>query len=387
MNVGEEYDKLALPMTLSSRVVGSWPSRAELEGQGGRSVLVHRLHRYLAIVSIYLMSMGVAAEVIVFFGEDMNETIECALISSAFFMALTRIITFASHQPEMLYVVETMREDWIRSTDEERAILRDKCLFAFKLAKFFAISVTITCSAFILMPMLELKFVENAKRMLPYRGYFFFNHTVPGVYEYVYLVNSMLGVLGCSTIACATSFSLITSIHGAAKFAIVQKDFERIDQVTWNNSEIVGRCVRRHQECIRFAETVENIINVLALAQFVISTGLICFAGFQMTTMLTDRARFTKYASFLNAAVTELFIFSYGGQSLKSESEEVAEGVYSSNWIGSALSSNLRLIVLRSRKPCTITAGKFYDMSFESFLKVLSSSFSYFTVLLAMEEE
>ncbi|OXU28468.1 hypothetical protein TSAR_011465 [Trichomalopsis sarcophagae] len=426
----EEYDNLALPMIISGRACGSWPMRAELEGERSLRVLLHRLHRFLAILFLYLISAGVTVEVIVFFGNDMNETIESALVSSAFYMTFARVLTFARYQPQMLYVVETMREDWLRSTSEERAILRKKCLLAFKLTKFFALSVVTTGISFVIIPLLEvlvytdnllkhtekaqLRFKEDAKKVLPYRGYFFYNYTQPEVYGYTYLANSMVGALGCTSIAYGTSFSLISTIHGAAKFAIVKRDFEKIDRTTWTDNKIVGNCVRRHQECIRFAETVEDIINILALAQFVISTGLMCFGGFQLTTMLEDRARLTKYTSFLNTAVTELFIFSFSGQSLKSEvicakkaaytlfsylrnfhtnipivmkSEDVAEFAYTSNWIGSVLSTNLRMIILRSRKPCTITAGKFYDMSLESFLKVMSSSFSYFTVLLAMRDE
>lgn len=42
---------------------------------------------------------------------------------------------------------------------------------------------------------------------------------------------------------------------------------------------------RRNQSVHRFADTLERIINLLALGQFVISTGLICFAGFQITSV------------------------------------------------------------------------------------------------------
>lgn len=47
-------------------------------------------------------------------------------------------------------------------------------------------------------------------------------------------------------------------------------------------NEIVSR---RNQSVHRFADTLERIINLLALGQFVISTGLICFAGFQITSV------------------------------------------------------------------------------------------------------
>lgn len=53
------------------------------------------------------------------------------------------------------------------------------------------------------------------------------------------------------------------------------------------------------QSVHRYADALERIINILALGQFVISTGLICFAGFQITSvrlclMLTSQGVFDK---------------------------------------------------------------------------------------------
>ena len=95
------------------------------------------------------------------------------------------------------------------------------------------------------------------------------------------------------------------------------------------------------QSVCRYADALERIINVLALGQFVLSTGLICFAGFQITSvrsldllasrgvvdkeknnhfqMIEDKGRLVKYSTFLNSAILELFIFSISGNGLMDE--------------------------------------------------------------------
>lgn len=87
--------------------------------------------------------------------------------------------------------------------------------------------------------------------MLPYRGYFFFNHTTSPLFGVIYAADAIVGCLGCSTIAGATSFSLVTTMHGAAKFVLVQKDFKSIDASGWASKNKVGSAIRQHQECIR----------------------------------------------------------------------------------------------------------------------------------------
>lgn len=156
-SAAEEYDKLVWPMMMASRVCACWPTRAEIVE---RSPL-YQLHRLVTIILIALIVIGNTSEIVVFFGEDMNETIECALVSSAFYMAFTRTLVFASHKSEMLYVVETMRDDWAKSSPEERDVLRDKCLLAFKLGKFFILSVIFAGSAFVFMPMLEVAYINH----------------------------------------------------------------------------------------------------------------------------------------------------------------------------------------------------------------------------------
>lgn len=147
----EEYDKLIWPIMTACKMFGCWPKVSR-----GSEVLLHRGHRILTIILLFILSSAGTAEAATFWGEDMNDTIECSLISSALYMATLRVILFNSHQDDMLYVVETMRQDWARSSDEQRQLLRNKCLLTFKLAKFFIISVGMTSIFFAVGPIIEV---------------------------------------------------------------------------------------------------------------------------------------------------------------------------------------------------------------------------------------
>ncbi|XP_077265638.1 putative odorant receptor 92a isoform X4 [Temnothorax americanus] len=304
----------------------------------------------------------------------------------AFFLAIIRLIVYSAHQKDMLYVVETMRKDWTCSSYEDRVILREKCLFAFRLAKTFVIMVTATVTSMACISILEVYILEK-ERVLPYRGYFFFNQTISPAFECIYIFNLIGGCFGGGTIIGATSFNLIAITHGSAKFAVLRKKLEAMDSNDPNADRAMVSCIKDHQDAITFADTIERIINILTLGQFVISTGLVCFAGFQITAMLENKGRLLIYTLFLKTAILELFMFSFSGNALIDESDAVGQSAYCSYWIGGTFSRSLQIVMMRSKVPSRITAAKFYSMSLESFSQVLSTSFSYIMVLMTMSEE
>lgn len=101
------------------------------------------------------MSIAVTADVIHNLN-DLDEATECALICTAFYLCVVRLIVYTIHQKDMLYVVSTMKADWTTSSYEDRSILAEKSLFAFRLAKYFISTVAVTIVIFMCAPILEV---------------------------------------------------------------------------------------------------------------------------------------------------------------------------------------------------------------------------------------
>ncbi|XP_039314148.1 odorant receptor 13a-like [Solenopsis invicta] len=363
---------------------------------------------------------------------DLDNLTACALMASTTYLSIIRLTVFSTHQKDMLYVVETMKKDWVCSSYEDKAFLKEKCLFAFRVAKCFLIMVTITTFFFGCSPVLEFsrncllplhkcsgrtltwrivfrwsfRFTSLSKtpaqlrtrtlrkrmhflgkeRMFPCRGYFFANQMVSPFYELLYVFNIMAAVFSSSTIMGATTFNFVAVTHGSVKFALLRRKLELINN---NDPDVDGAmvdCIKDHQDAITFADTLERIVNILTLAQFVISSGMLCFAGFQITAMVKNEERLMQYIMYLSAAILELFMFSFSGNLLIDESNAVGESAYCSCWIGSTFGRSLQIVMMRSKVPSKITAAKFYSMSLESFARVLSASFSYIMVLLSRKE-
>ncbi|EZA55754.1 hypothetical protein X777_03928, partial [Ooceraea biroi] len=335
-----------------------------------------------------LLSMSIAMTIHASYKmDDVDEMTELILSCCVCYLSLIRVVVFSIHQKEMLYVIETMRNDWIGSSYEERAILRNKCLFAYRLAKCFITMVMGIATLFALEPIFKMNFLSDVERTFPFH-YIYFNQTASPIFECLYFLDTIAGLSTVCTISSATSFNLVAVIHGSAKFAILQRRLETVNRNDPDIDRVIVNCIRRHQDAIAFADALESVLNLLALGQFVLSIGLVCFAGFQITSMLQNKVQCLKYSGFLCATILELFMFSSSGNELIIESDAVSESAYRSDWIGGTFSRSLHIMMIRSRIPSRVTVGKFCDVSLRSFTQVLSTSFSYLMVLLtAMSEE
>ncbi|XP_035728332.1 uncharacterized protein LOC118444293 [Vespa mandarinia] len=100
------------------------------------------------------------------------------------------------------------------------------------------------------------------------------------------------------------------------------------------------------------------------------------------------------FAIYFTGSLSQLLIYTWTCNDIIVQSSELSEAVYNSRWYlvpnegkGKALKYGVSMIMLRSRRPCVLTAGGFAIMSLETFTGILSTSMSYFTLLRQMSEE
>ncbi|XP_014473817.1 PREDICTED: odorant receptor 30a-like [Dinoponera quadriceps] len=150
----------------------------------------------------------------------------------------------------------------------------------------------------------------------------------------------------------------------------------------------------RHQRIIAFADSVENVFCYAGLMQFLTNTLVICFLGFLIVTSHDSNEVLMKAISYYVVVNVEAFVLCYTGEYLSSKiyretlflSKSISQSAYASLWyeLRPTESRILKLLILRSQKQPALTAGKFVDLSLESFASILKASASYMSVLRAM---
>lgn len=79
-------------------------------------------------------------------------------------------------------------------------------------------------------------------------------------------------------------------------------------------------------------------------------------------------------------------LFTYGGEFLQKESEEIFYALYTTSWftLPLALMKDLHFAMMRSSIPFRLTGGKFFYVNRETMMSILKTAASYVSVLRIM---
>ncbi|XP_045762471.1 odorant receptor 4-like [Maniola jurtina] len=145
------------------------------------------------------------------------------------------------------------------------------------------------------------------------------------------------------------------------------------------------KCVQKHQELIELVNLLEILYSKSTLFNIISGSILLCFDGF--TIMVVQKTgTMLKFASFLLMSLTQVFLLCCFGDLLMSSSVQISEAVYSCRWYDAepAIRSSVLIILIRSQKPCKVTACNFADLNLSAFTTILSRSYSCFALLKTM---
>ncbi|KAI4487090.1 hypothetical protein M0802_012044 [Mischocyttarus mexicanus] len=221
------------------------------------------------------------------------------------------------------------------------------------------------------------------------------------LYEITY-TSQLIATIVCGLLLLATDTLIATAIvHTCGHFVTLQKNLNNLNksckmayQLRYQekrSEKIIRRIkyqliknIKYHHIILRFCDIMENNFNLMLLLQTISSSLIICLVGLQVSISgLTDGTKSMKYFSYLVMALFQLLLFCFPGDQLIYQSSMVSKTVYSIKWYQTSvpIKYEICMMILRSQKPCCITAGKIYVMHLENFNAILNTSLSYFMVL------
>ncbi|XP_029663520.1 odorant receptor 22c-like [Formica exsecta] len=185
--------------------------------------------------------------------------------------------------------------------------------------------------------------------------------------------------------------SFTTVLHVSGQIDIMCQGLREISSTRKSHPSATRSLIKRHQKIISLSNNINNFFSFVALIQFVWNTIVICTIGVMIVISLgTDIEG--KFGILIQSiipyvAVTlEAFVFCFAGEYLSSKSRSIGDAAYEAIWyeLSTSECQVLLLIIVRSQKRLSITAGKVMDMTLEGFTTVMKASMSYISVLHAM---
>nr|QRF70977.1 odorant receptor [Semiothisa cinerearia] len=213
------------------------------------------------------------------------------------------------------------------------------------------------------------------------------------IWPIVYIYQIWSEIVTTVYIGTADFFFFTCCTYINIQFRLLREDFEELfpstNEIVVENKEFQKRLrelIKWHQELIEAANILEIIYSKSTLLNFMSSSMIICLAGFNLAVLVSDLTFIVKFLCFLCMGLVQIFFLCFFADILTTSSMGVSDAVYNSLWYNAEakIGKDLLLILARAQRPCKITACGFADVNLKSFMRVLSTSYSYFALLQTM---
>ncbi|XP_032680069.1 odorant receptor 13a-like [Odontomachus brunneus] len=209
-------------------------------------------------------------------------------------------------------------------------------------------------------------------------------HILLFLWQSVVLFSISTGNLG------GDSLFLAITLHVCGQMEILKVEFANFGVKSLNPKEDFSKMVTRHQHLLIQALLLCDTISSVLVLQLLISSLLICIIGFQLIVAVKvgDTIMIAKTAWVQLTLLSQIFAYSYVGDYMKSQIEEIANAIFSSNWycFSFKMMRNVVFVIARSQDPVQLMAAKFIVINMETFMSIIKTSLSYLSVLRVMVE-
>ncbi|XP_071642098.1 uncharacterized protein [Temnothorax longispinosus] len=378
------------------KVIGFWPAKSKTEERLLNGILTYT-------ICMVVMALWIEATELYLGKGDFYAITYTSCSSMPVIIILMKIFFFLRHRKEMLNMLRYTEDNfWYVQYDEYGSKVMEKinkkgiilmCTFTF--------FVQGTVFTYLLSPIIENIGRNESDRMLIFNLWIGIPTTVSPNFEILFTIE-LSALVHCGVCFCCFDNLLgLLNLHTAGQFKILQHQLgtilDRVERVGTVRSfdekqrqgvyEKIKECVVVHHELIWYSEKMEQIFMYTTLCQLLVSGVMLCVAGFQVFLARGTLVRRLIFIAHTNGCFYQLFVVTLTANDLMDESRAVGDAAYNANWqvLSHEEDRKIRrailMIMMRSARACSISAGGFFPVSLETFMAVLSTAASYFTLL------
>ncbi|XP_054085390.1 odorant receptor 85c [Zeugodacus cucurbitae] len=140
-----------------------------------------------------------------------------------------------------------------------------------------------------------------------------------------------------------------------------------------------------HANVLSLSDIMNEVLGVPLLVNFMTSSFVLCFVGFQMT-MDAEPDYMVKLFLFLFSSLVQICLICQYGQLLIDSSSNIAHAVYNHDWVHSHVHYQrmLVLVAVRAQKPAMLQATSFVRISRGTITDIMQISYKFFTLIRTM---
>ncbi|XP_050312917.1 odorant receptor 30a-like [Anthonomus grandis grandis] len=144
----------------------------------------------------------------------------------------------------------------------------------------------------------------------------------------------------------------------------------------------VEALIEKHQFLIGFVSKINEAIKYVILLEYILNSVNIATALLQIL-MSHSLIEITFSLVYLLLLLSQVMIFGWTASRISTQSFNVSNAVYSSNWTeqSESVKRTLLIVMMRAQKPLTLDIGPFIPMNNEACLTTLKGAYSYAGVM------
>uniref|UniRef100_A0A182M592 Odorant receptor n=1 Tax=Anopheles culicifacies TaxID=139723 RepID=A0A182M592_9DIPT len=147
--------------------------------------------------------------------------------------------------------------------------------------------------------------------------------------------------------------------------------------------------ILKHKTNLSLIEQLEDGFSFYLMVQFLTSSIIVCVVLYELTMVFGWNEDTFKTLTYLPGAILQLYLFCWYAQNITEEASLVSDHIYNIPWYLSdpALQKTILTLMVKAQKPTGVTASKFYMVTLQSFQRITSTSYSYFTLLQTINQQ
>ncbi|XP_029671271.1 odorant receptor 49b-like [Formica exsecta] len=217
----------------------------------------------------------------------------------------------------------------------------------------------------------------------------YFNFPI-SMYKLTCLVETVIMILATTANLGNDALFLNITLHVCGQINILRIHFINFDVTSPRINDRFNALIQRHRYLITLTRELADLISFILLMELFIISILLCIMGFQFMFALkvNNTVMVGKSLMVLSAFMTQLTLYGFIGNYLKSEMEDIGLSIYQSAWYNfpENLTKNVIFILMQTKSSVALQAGNFIVVNLSTYVSILKTSFSYLSVLRIMLE-
>ncbi|EZA58872.1 hypothetical protein X777_00693, partial [Ooceraea biroi] len=327
--------------------------------------------------------------------DDIMSTIDNLQYTLPLLIAVIKLFIIWQKKSDILPLLNMMKDDWLRpKTSEERNVMIKQARIARILTIFSCFVIIQAGAVMILLSVcgISMRYRTNrtdSGKLLLLQSYYLYDVSNSPLYEITFGLQTVSLILAGIMYTCTDTFMSLLIFHVCGQLENLKARIRNLGKYS-NFADTLSTSVKDHIRLLRSIIVIDDTFNLMLLGLLVYFGILFIFYGFLFVSIVTQ----SNNLSIARLIYTMMaFVLVFGHMSLYCVLGEIlviqCDGIYDAvcqyEWynLEPKQAKNFLNILMETRRPLHLTAGKLFPMTIATLCNVLQTSGGYISVLLA----